>query len=336
MPNGLLELSGTIDLAQFWPTGQSDADTVKVVVSGAGAFRFRPHPGAAMKVTHAFNGAKVIGKTSKACIDDKGRVTIRLQAIDAPELHYEPTIPTLDKKKPTQAEKDNFKANNGNFRQHLGESAAIALGKFLAGFGAGPLPCVIRTQVDEPSDVFDMFGRMIGDVIVLHHGKERDANRWLCEQGWAYPTFYSSMTADEINEFLQLAATARKNKRGIWKYNSADLNQFDKTLRFRSHGKPEVDTGAVFMPKLFRRRSTYGVAKASGLTKAKFKPYLQMEPDACVTTKAFLEDGPTVAVHRQLADFISPNGKFLVSAGDLVFQEGKSKVVGANGKPAHW
>jgi len=27
MPTGLLEVSGTIDLAQFWPTGESDADT---------------------------------------------------------------------------------------------------------------------------------------------------------------------------------------------------------------------------------------------------------------------------------------------------------------------
>src|SRR5882724_1947652 len=105
MPKGLLELSGTIDLAQFWPTGESDADTVKVLVAGADAFRFRPQPGAAMKVTHAFNAAKVVGKGSKACIDNKGRVTIRLQAIDAPELHYRPTIPTINKKKPTPAQK---------------------------------------------------------------------------------------------------------------------------------------------------------------------------------------------------------------------------------------
>ena len=31
MFKGLLEVSGTIDLNQFWPAGESDADTVKVL-----------------------------------------------------------------------------------------------------------------------------------------------------------------------------------------------------------------------------------------------------------------------------------------------------------------
>ena len=40
MANGLLEVSGTIDLSQFWPQGSSDADTTKVLVTiGDNAFR---------------------------------------------------------------------------------------------------------------------------------------------------------------------------------------------------------------------------------------------------------------------------------------------------------
>src|SRR4029077_14423031 len=135
MPKGLLEVSGTIDLAQFWPTGESDADTVKVLLSGPNAFRFTLHPGAPSKVTHAFEGATVKGKVSKPAIDKEGRVTIRLQGIDAPELHYRPTAPTLNGKKPTPAKRAKFPAANGNFRQKLGETAAIALGEFLAKAG---------------------------------------------------------------------------------------------------------------------------------------------------------------------------------------------------------
>src|SRR5229473_413427 len=101
MPKGLLEVSGTIDLVQFWPGGESDADTVKVLLSGANAFKFRAQPGAPSKVTHAFDGATVKGKVSKPTVDKQGRITIRLQGIDAPELHYRPTAPTLDKRKPT-------------------------------------------------------------------------------------------------------------------------------------------------------------------------------------------------------------------------------------------
>src|SRR5687767_3434221 len=91
MATGLLQAIGTIDLGQFWPHGTSDADTTKILVSLTGnGFRFRPQPGAPFAVTHVFDGAKVRGKTTKQVLDAKGRVTVRLQGIDAPELHYMP------------------------------------------------------------------------------------------------------------------------------------------------------------------------------------------------------------------------------------------------------
>src|SRR5262245_39049816 len=121
MPQGLLAVTGTIDLAQFWPAGECDADTVKVLRAGANAFKFRKHAGAPFKVTHAFEGATVKGKVNKPAIDSNNRITIRLQGIDAPELHYRPTAPTLNKKKPSTSEKAAFNANNGNFRQFFGE-----------------------------------------------------------------------------------------------------------------------------------------------------------------------------------------------------------------------
>src|SRR5262249_27169011 len=120
---GLLEVSGTIDLNQFWPVGESDADTTKIIVQ-AEAFRFRPHPGSALQVTHAFDDAMVRGSAgSKPAVDTKGRVTIRLQGIDAPELHYRPRFPT----KLTGAKSAAFKSVNGNFRQPYGETATVHL-----------------------------------------------------------------------------------------------------------------------------------------------------------------------------------------------------------------
>src|SRR5262249_7412407 len=100
MMHGLLELKGTIDLDQFWPKGTSDADTVHATPAGANAFTFRPHAGAPAVVTHAFNDAVVKGRVSKPAIAKNGTVTIRLQGVDAPELHYRPQAPTLNKKKP--------------------------------------------------------------------------------------------------------------------------------------------------------------------------------------------------------------------------------------------
>ena len=58
MATGLLEVSGTLGVNQFWPNGGSDGDTAKVVV-GAGAFRFRAKPNGKWKVTNAFDHAIV-------------------------------------------------------------------------------------------------------------------------------------------------------------------------------------------------------------------------------------------------------------------------------------
>jgi endonuclease YncB( thermonuclease family) len=336
MPKGLLEVSGTIDLAQFWPAGESDADTVKVLLSGTNAFRFTPHPGAQSKVTHAFEGATVKGKVSKPAIDKKNRVTIRLQGIDAPELHYRPTAPTLNSKKPTPAQRAKFTAANGNFRQKLGETATIALAEFLAKAGQSPLKCVVRTQVDEPGDVFDTFGRLIGDIFIKIGGKDQNVNHWLCQKGWAFPTFYSSMTAQEINALIALSESARKAKAGVWKKPNSDLSVFDQTLLFRNKGVPDPakDAGAAMMPKLFRRRSTYGIAKIANMTSSTFQVYLKAEPDACFETTDFLSQGATAATPRHLDEFVSLAAKFLVGPKDLVFQENASHVVGANGKPA--
>jgi len=337
MPTGLLEVTGKIDLAQFWPAGESDADTVKVQLSGTDAFRFRANQNSPSKVTHAFEGAQVHGKVTKDAIDKQQRITIRLQAVDAPELHYRPQAPTLNKVKPTPAQRAAFNAANGNFRQHFGETATVALFNFLSKTGASPLDCVVRTLVDEPGDVFDTFGRFIGDIFVKVGGKDQSANQWLCANGWAFPTFYSSMTDDEINLFAQLAQKARAKKAGIWKKATSDLTQFDRKLVFRKGGPPDAasDLGPVIMPKLFRRRSTFGIARIAKMTKSSFKTYLEAEPDDCYRTDDFLSQGVQAATHRRLDEFVSPQSKFLVNAGDLVFQEMPSSLL-KNGKPVQW
>jgi len=338
MFKGLLEVSGTIDLNQFWPAGESDADTVKVLLSGPNAFKFRSAPSAAPRVTHAFDGAVVKGKLSKPAIDKNGRVTIRLQGIDAPELHYRPVAPTINKIKPTPKQRAAFKEANGNFRQEFGETATIELKNHLGTAGNSPIQCVIRTAVDHPDDVFDTFGRLIGDVIVTVHGKELNANLWLCEHGWAFPTFYSSMSRQEIEHLTALSEKAHKAHAGIWRFASADLTEFDHSMVFRNHGAPDpaADAGHVILPKLFRRRSTFGVASAAKMVSGNFKQYLQTEPDKCFETHDFLAAGPTAAKKRHLDEFVSEGSKFTVAAKDLVFDELPSKVVGADGKPAHW
>jgi hypothetical protein len=211
----------------------------------------------------------------------------------------------------------------------------VALGKFLAKAGKSPLKCVVRTAVDTPGEVFDTFGRLIGDIIITVAGVEQNVNHWLCQKGWAFPTFYSSMSNQEITDLITLSESARKAKAGIWKRATSDLSVFDRTLLFRKGGPadPANDDGPVFLPKLFRRRSTFGIAQTAKMTSSTFNNYLKAEPDACFETADFLDQGPTAAKVRHLDEFVTSASKFTVGPKDLVFQENTSHVVDAKGKP---
>jgi hypothetical protein len=75
---GLLKLSGTLDAAQFWPTGESDADTTKVIVTVHGnSFQFSHDGLTSFVTTHAFDDARVKGKSgTKTAIGQHGQATL--------------------------------------------------------------------------------------------------------------------------------------------------------------------------------------------------------------------------------------------------------------------
>jgi len=336
MPSGLLRVDGTFDVGQFWPTATSDADTVKVTV-GADAFSFRPHPGADFKVTHAFEGAKSKGQGTKIVIE-KGKVTIRLQGVDAPELHYQP-MPVVPKAKQNAQQAAGWKKWSHDYRQPLGETATVALADELMKHGQGEVPCRVETAVDSPDDVFDTYGRLVGDL--LAGAAEQNVNQWLVANGWAYPTFYASMTPDEIVALRDLAVAAKKAKVGVWRFagNMVRERDFDASLVFRGKGaepNPAGDRGKVIMPKLFRRLSTWVVNRRSKMVSGTFLAYLGKKPDELHLTADFLQQGPAAAAVHRLTEFIGANGAFRASPSDLVFREAPSHLVGPGEGPVVW
>jgi endonuclease YncB( thermonuclease family) len=329
---GLLKVRGTIDVGQFWPGGESDADTAKVIVKTTpDAFQFQPHPGAPLAVTHAFRGAKVKGRMTKDAIDGKGRITIRLQGIDAPELHYRPSpLP----KQATPDQRSRFKAVNRQYRQHLGETAAVELGSLVKQAGTANVPCFVTTIVDKPSDVFDVYGRFVGDIAVTIGGSDVNVNRWLVEQGWAFPAFYNSMTAEEIGQFLAAAKKGRTKKR-IWQHLQKKVGQLDVGLVYRRKGAtpaPAADKGPLLFPKLFRRLCTWTAYRKAGYVKGNFAHYLTDQPDPLFLTKDFLEQGPHAATERKLNEFLKSDDEFTLQPEQMVFKEQPSKLVGPDGK----
>jgi len=97
----------------------------------------------------------------------------------------------------------------------------------LADAGANPAPCIVRTAVDSPNQVFDTYGRFVGDVHVRLGAESVSINHWLVATGWALPALYSSMSCDEIERLLAAAAGPMREGHGVWKYLGASGARFD-------------------------------------------------------------------------------------------------------------
>jgi len=327
---GILRVKGTIDLEQFWPDGESDADTSKIKVKvGGNSFAFAAD-GKNFKITKAYFGAFCVGASHKEVIDKQGRITVRLQGIDAPELHYRAAA--LKKSaNVSDAKRAKFNELNKPFRrQYWGETATVALAKKLSTY-AHPVECEVISFIEKPFEVVDTYGRFVADIRV--GGKDKtDINLWLSEQGWAYPTFYSSMSQDEIEAYLKTLKSAQKKGR-VWKNYSTDTGKFDSKVVFRPHGpaQPDKDRGPVLMPKIFRRQVSFQLQKKAGVIGGSFVDYLKANRDPCFKTDEFLKQGPNTAPVRSLHDFMKGN-KFTIKPHEVVFREKFSSLVNKNGK----
>ncbi|WP_314948734.1 thermonuclease family protein [Bradyrhizobium cosmicum] len=340
MPVGLLEVEGTIEVKQFWPEGRSDADTTKVVVTIApDAIRFRKNDASPFQPTHVFEGAKVKGRTATAPIKN-GKLTVRLQGIDAPELHYQPSpLSTAEKKGLSDAKRQAYHEVTHSYRQFLGATASKALHDFLGNSGKPAIACRVFTHVNAPNEVFDTYGRLVGDIEVTVGGHTVDINHWLVVQGFAYPTFYSSMNEDEIRAFLALAKTARSKKLPVWKHLARTIGAFDFDLReprTNETGVLATDKGPVIPPKLYRRYTNWSARKKAKVTSQNFQKFLSEgsggKPDTCYVIDDFLANGVHSATPRNFAEFVEGGKKIKFQPQGLVFGEAPSTLVGADRK----
>lgn len=121
---GMLQVTGTIDTASIWPAGRSDADTVNLKVDvSAGGFSFRSSSSGTFLPTKVFEKGfvKVKFGKPKSPIRSNGKITVRLQGIDSPELHFRPeALPSATSaagKLITSAQRLAHKALNQEYRQ---------------------------------------------------------------------------------------------------------------------------------------------------------------------------------------------------------------------------
>lgn len=331
---GRLRARGMLRLSQFWPEGKSDADTanLNITLSLSPSFVYRPENGVET-VTRVFEDAYWDDKGTKKPILGKNseKLRVRLQGIDAPELHYLPRV-----------------KGARNFRQRLAESAVFALREKLYQLadGENELRADAITFVESPNDAFDMFGRYVGNVTVYADGFALDINHWLLENGWAVPGLYNSMTDREIHVARALSESASKNNVGLYKssYYRNKLVKFEWDLIARHKVAPDSfklyeDKGDVMNPKFFRRQATYEAKENQKKTGKSFRQTLVEDKSykgllfsdyAKLSESERTEDSKLRAIAVNLGNLISKNGA-LPKAEDLVYLEGPADITDSSG-----
>jgi endonuclease YncB( thermonuclease family) len=295
---GLLVAFGTIDLRQFWPSRESDGNTAHVQVD---RFEFDG------KRTNAFEGATLARKP----VLHKGAITVRWQGINSPELHCGPST---------------------WYRQHWGQAPPVHLAAFLKdkATGAGSVGVEVTTRVKKPNDVFDKYGRFIGDVML----GELNLNYWMLENGWAFPALYNSLEDDELQAFIDAAKRGRSKLLNDY---ITDLTIWDKALTSPRHEAPGTkydeakDKGPVQFPKLFRRIVKFHTESGGGHGTLKHYLETQKTQDRVFKTDEFLEQGHATPGHN-LTEFIDAKDHFRATPAGLVYKEAPSTLYGADGQ----
>ncbi len=341
---GTLRIHGTIDLAQFWPVGESDADTTKIkLVVGKKSFEYKKEGASKFSATNAYKDAISKGQVSKQVITTSKKtglqtITVRLQGIDAPELHYR-GAPLKTSSAISAAKRKNYNALNAERRQCYAETSTHALSRHLKKFAtaAGVIKAVFETNVAEPADAIDTYGRFVGNIRI----GSNDINSWLVENGWGHPAFYTSMSKEEIGVFMAAWKKGKTKSNRPGKSLSLNATEFDWKLLYREPHKdnpiaftPGEDKGKVLMPKIFRRQVAWMVSKEtkviSGSTS--FQAYLKKKPDQLVLLDDFLTNGINSAKVFALHEFVSTNNKVSKKPEELVFKEKSGTLENSNGQ----
>lgn len=193
--------------------------------------------------------------------------------------------------------------------------------------------------MNSPDEVFDTYGRFVGDVLVKLGRDWIDVNTWLAEQGWAFPTFYNSMTPDEIETLTAAANEAYDAGRGVWASVADDVGRLDWSMTYRTPKSMKQvafqvgdDAGPVLYPKLFRRLSIWEVNRRAKMVTGGLLQYLATKHDRVYRTEDFLLNAHSADTFA-LDDFVSPSDTaVLYWPEELVFVESKSGLVDAAGK----
>ncbi len=199
-------------------------------------------------------------------LNNIGSLMLRLEGIDALELHYTP--------------------DSGGGSTHQPRPLADNARNFLTGLlGLNPVPYApprnvrVKPPVERDatpgfilSRTLEINGRPVSfafagnppaadgaEATLTTSLLKRSLNYKLVQNGHAYPLFYEGLFADLRNAMATAARQARKNKRGLW---PLDKSQTGLVV----NGQADLEMGGAIYPKLFRRLTDYLAEKNGPLS----------------------------------------------------------------------
>jgi endonuclease YncB( thermonuclease family) len=342
---GTLKINGVIRLNQFWPLGKSDADTTKIIITPH-SFLYQGDPGTQFKETNLFQNARVKGDQGLINVikyknTARPHINIRLQGIDAPELHYK-LYGRIPKGHLSDEEYRRLrKVNSANeFRQYFAETATYELLQMLKSHSkdGNSLDCTfISANIHQPRDICDVYGRFVGNILITDKSNAAiDINHWLLENGWVFPAFYDSLLDQEIADLLNSYQKGQSIPEHTLQYYTAEIKTFDAQLQFRDPKENPVydaadDRGKVILPKFFRRWSIYQLYQLAKIDMGTFQEYLKTKQDDQLILRVDFNQFRTAEKGAMPLNRIFDGTKVTVKPEDMIFIERPSILLDENG-----
>lgn len=316
--------------------GGSDADTCKLTLN-SNAIKFQSSPDSSWQddinlFDNAFSYDEETGKRIKIIdtdFDNSKIIKIRLQGLDAPELHYRAIKGTTflydDKLSLFNSLKEAF-----DLRQAFGAKAANKLVGFLKVYSANEkfINAYAVSSIDKPRQLIDKFGRAICDIYVYNEDENNgiNINQWLVREGWAFPDIYDSKSNDEVTTLRKLGNDAGNQKAGMRNFLSNNLLDLDYNLTLEKENAKQIidnENGKLNLPKFFRKQVDWKILGNSGSKVKNLKKFISDRKTTCYKVDEFLEKRHEQKIYP-LSDFITEDGVISVGPGDLVNIESES------------
>lgn len=258
-------------------------------------------------------------------------MALRLQGVDAPELHYK-AVPAILLEKMNTKQRTRWRDwEEVEFRQHGSVHATLLVAGALRLFESSEDIDEIRvhahSRVSSPGDLFDVYGRFVSDVLVGPPENGTSVNDWMLSQGLALPAFYNSMQPEEIRSALAHFSAGSAMELGVMPSYEDRVLPFDNCLRLPPNNRGQVKAsdavgGRFFDPKLYRRQVHYWVNLHAGILNrgTSFRQYLSTIRESWIPLDRFLAGAGEEAA-LPLSEMINARGHIVHPTWKAVFVE---------------